>query len=226
MARSALVLALAAHAALVLSAVPGFAQVSGGEYVAQEFVGVPGVAQQIREREVARLASFQALQALRSGATLAGVATAVPQGFAPAGSLNGSNPAADRSTLNQAAVARIPGRAEGGLLAGFSGGRPLSRPPPAFDAAPSTTVIDNSQNLFVNANGSPVAIGSNNVIRQQVANSVATSVGGPAIANSAAESGPGRGRAGQTASSSAVSLGAGAASTSSNNEALPRVGAR
>jgi hypothetical protein len=255
MSRSALVLALATHVAVaVLCAAPVFAQESGGEAVAQALVGAPGALQQIRERAVARLGSFQALQSLRAGQGLAGgpitgVISAAPQNASPSGSaLNGENPAAERSALNRQAVARIPGRPDGGFLAGFSGGRPLSPHPvpvaePALEPA-TTTFIDNSNNLFVDANGSPVVIGNNNVIRQQVSTSIATSTSGPAVANSGAETGRRRGgqadsssavgnsetgsghrhgKAGQAASSSAVTRDGTATATSSNNDASRRV---
>jgi hypothetical protein len=254
--RPALVAALAAHVALTFCIGTAFAQESGGEAVAQELVDTPGALQQIRERAVARLGSFQALQSLRAGQGFAsgpitGVISAAPQNAFPSGSaLNGENPAAERSALNRQAVARIPGRPDGGFLAGFSGGRPLSPHPvpvaePALEPA-TTTFIDNSNNLFVDANGSPVVIGNNNVIRQQVSTSIATSTSGPAVANSAAESGrrrgsggatesssavgnPGtgsghrHGKAAQAASSSAVTRNGTATATSSNNDASPRV---
>jgi hypothetical protein len=256
MSRSAMILALAAHVALMFCIGTALAQESGGESVAQELVSAPGALQQIRERAVARLGSFQALQSLRAGQGLAGgpIAggiAAAPQNASPSGSaLNGETPAAERSALNRQAVARIPGRPDGGFLAGFSGGRPLSPHPvpvaePALEPA-TTTFIDNSNNLFVDANGSPVVIGNNNVIRQQVSTSIATSTSGPAVADSGAESGPRHGNGGQTASSSAVGnpgTGSGhrqgkagqaasssaatrdgtATATSSNNNASPRL---
>lgn len=257
MSRSATILALAAHVAMFCVGT-AFAQESGGESVAQELVDTPGALQQIRERAVARLGSFQALQALQSlragqglaGGPITGVISAAPQNASPSGSaLNGENPATDRSALNRQAVARIPGRPDGGFLAGFSGGRPLS-PHPVRVAEPepatTTTFIDNSNNLFVDANGSPVVIGNNNVIRQQVSTSVATSTSGPAIANSGAESGrrhgnggqmastsdvgksgtekgQRHGKAAQAASSSAVTRDGTATATSSNNDVSPRV---
>jgi hypothetical protein len=230
MSRSALALAFAAHVALAFFAAPVFAQDAGGESVAPALVGAPGVAQQIRERVIAQLGSFQAaqaLQALRNGAGqigLAGVPIVAGQAAVPSpgSTLNGDNPAAERSSLNRQALSLIPGRSEGGLLAGFSGGRALSRPARVADPEPATTFIDNSHNLVVNANGSPVAIGNNNVVRQQVSTSIATNTGGLAIANSATENGRRRGGTGQTASSSATSHGSSATATSSNNDVSPR----
>jgi hypothetical protein len=223
MIRTKSLLSLALRAALALSTVPAAAQQTGGEALAPEVLSTPGAAELIRERAFTRLQVFQAVQALRPGA--AAVTTAVNP--------NAGNPALDRSAVNQQALARVPSRGDAGFLAGFSGGQPLAssrvRPPPAEIVAP--TFIDKSKTLVVNAFGSPVSIGNGNVVQQQVANSTAISVGGPASATAAADNPAGRGNHGgtgaaQSATSSAASLGAGAGPAPANGTAASRGTAR
>jgi hypothetical protein len=207
MVRPALLFAVIIQYTLTLATIPAAAQQSGGETLSPEVLNTPGAAEIIRERAFTRLQVFQSLQAIRS-AGLQGTATAaVPT------DPNAANPAADRSAVNQQAVARIPSRGDAGFLAGFSGGAALApsrvRPPPAEIVAP--TFVDRSKTLVVNAFGSPVSIGNGNIVQQQVANSTAISVGAPASAtavtdNAAGRGGPGAGRS-QSATSTAKSLG-------------------
>jgi hypothetical protein len=83
--------------------------------------------------------------------------------------------------VNQQAVARF--RGDAGFLAGFSRGQPLAAsrvpPPPPVELPPP---------LIVNAFDSPVTIGNNNVVRQQVSNSIA--IGTNASASTVAQDVP------------------------------------
>jgi hypothetical protein len=196
MIRPALLFALAVQGALVLSVTPSAAQHAGGESLSAEVLNTPGAAEMIRERAFARIQSLQAIRSIGAG-------LAVGSGIAPGGgpaNPNSANPALDRSAVNQQALARIPVRPE------------RSRSSEGDTIAP--TFVDQSNTLVVNAIGSPVSIGSGNTVQQQVANSNAVSVGGPAIATAGAENAGGRGKSGgaalsQTATSTATSLGAG-----------------
>jgi hypothetical protein len=191
MMRPAILFALAFQGAMVLSATPSVAQRAGGESLSPEVLNTPGAAEMIRERAFARIQSLQAIRSIGAGLAVGGGAPANP---------NSVNPALDRSAVNQQALARIPVRPE------------RSRGSQGDAIAP--TFVDQSSTLVVNAVGSPVSIGNGNTVQQQVANSNAVSVGGPAIANAGAENVGGRGKSGgaalsQTATSNATSLGAG-----------------
>ena len=191
MVRPAFLFAMIVQYTLMFATIPAAAQQSGGETLSPEVLNTPGAAEIIRERAFTRLQVFETLQAIR-GAGLQGATTSVPT------DPNAVNPAADRSAVNQQAVARIPQRGDPGFLAGFSGGLALApsraRPPAAEIVAP--TFIDRSKTLVVNAFGSPVSIGNGNVVQQQVANSTAISVGAPASATATADNSAGRGGSG------------------------------
>jgi hypothetical protein len=175
----------ACHAALValaLAASPAAAQSAGGETLAPEVLATPGAAQMIRESAFARLQLLQAVQQLR-----AGPAGAAPPGAAGvAANLNANTAALDRAGVNQQALGRAQALAASRARASV-----------ASDGPP--TVIDQSSRLIVNAVGSPVAIGNGNIVRQQVANSSAISVGAPAAATAAIDAAPGRGERGKPA---------------------------
>jgi hypothetical protein len=224
MVRPASLFALIFRAALVFAAVPAAAQQAGGEALDPEVLSTPGAAELIRERAFARLQSFQAIRG--NGISGFGIAGGSP---AAAANPNAANPALDRSAINQQALARIPSRGDAGFLAGFSGGQALApsriRPPVGNVVAP--TFIDESKTVVVNAFGSPVSIGKGNIVQQQVANSTAISVGGPASATAAADNTAGRGKpagAGvtQSATSSATGLGAPAGSAGGSGNVAGR----
>jgi hypothetical protein len=158
MIRPALLFALTVQAAVTLSVAPAGAQQAGGETLDPEILSNPGAAELIRERAFIRL---QTLQSVRSF-----LAPPVVPGSSP--NANSTNPALDRSAINQQALARIPARPE----------RNRGQPGEVF----APTLVDQSQSLTVNAFGSPVTVGDGNAVQQQVANSTAISVGAPASA--------------------------------------------
>jgi hypothetical protein len=91
-------------------------------------------------------------------------------------------------------------------------------------------IIDNSQSLTVNAYDSPVNIGNNNVVKQQVSTSTAISANGNATASAGASNtsdrlglGKGKTKPGQTAVSNAANQGGGAAqAVAINSEVGPQ----
>ena len=175
---------------MAFAAVPAAAQQSGGEALAPEVLNTPGAAEILRERAFARVQSLQSLQALRAaGSSSLGFPGAAPAAAAPSDPNGGDPLRLERSAVNQEAVARIPSRGgDPGFLAGFTAGqaRAASRiraPSFAGDAFGEPVVVNQSQTLVVNAQGSPVSIGNNNIVQQQVANSTAISTGGGAPAS-------------------------------------------
>jgi hypothetical protein len=163
---------LSGLAVFALSMTPALAQESGGVRLSAEALNTENAQGRVLEHVVGQI---QRIQLLRAAGTTG--AAAAPG----AAGANAADPAADRQSVNQQAVARF--RGDAGFLAGFSRGQPLAAsrvpPPPPIELPPP---------LIVNAFESPVTIGSNNVVHQQVSNSIA--IGTNASASTVAQDGP------------------------------------
>src|SRR5689334_6547457 len=117
---------LSGVASLILLATPALAQEVGGVHLTPEVLNTPDAQQQAMNLALGLLQRAQIAQQLQQGRL--GQFQGVPV-QAPANP-NAVNPSADRSAINQEAIARV--RGDAGFLAGFSGGQPfaLSRAKP------------------------------------------------------------------------------------------------
>jgi hypothetical protein len=227
-------LILASVAALLLGVAAASAQDSGGVVLTPEIMGMDNAQGKVLDHVLGRL---QQLQQLRQQNLSGGAVT----------SSNAANPAnaAPPNTAPQAA-----GNAGGGLsLASILRRQALAASDPpvqVFNTTEALTVnnsltVNKSQSLTVNkshtlaidAHDSPVTIGNDNIVRQQVTSSTASSVNGPATATAAASSGAGskgdRRRAPansasttQSAVSTAISQGGTAHAAAINSDVTPQ----
>ncbi len=188
---------LSGLAAIAMGAASASAQVTGGVRLAPEAFTTENAQQQVVDHVFARLQQAQQLRALTALA-------------APTKAAQSDDPTIDRQAIAQQSIAQT--RGDAGFLAGFSKGQAL-----AASRAPRQKLPDTPQPLVVNAYDSPVVIGSNNAVQQQVSSS--TAVGGNAVASV----GQGNaGSAGQSAVSNASSARGSAHAVAVNSNVVPQ----
>lgn len=206
-------LVIASFAALVLGCGAASAQETGGVALAPEILQMEDAQGRVLDHVLGRLQQLQQLRLL----SLSGGGTVI--GNAP-------------RPVFVPATTDAPARS-GGFDATLSLARSLrAQASPAGVAVASQQIFNSSQSLTVNAYESPVSIGNNNLVNQQVASSTAVSGNGNASASVKATNpggGPGQGLgkpvspASQSAVSNATSRGGGVAhAVSINNEVASR----
>ncbi len=190
------VVLLSGLAALALGAASASAQDAGGVRLAPEAFTTENAQGRVVDHVFGRLQQAQQLRAL--AATAGPTKTGKPD-----------DPSIDRQAVSQQAIAQS--RGDAGFLAGFYRGQAM-----AASRAPRPKMVDvpdMPQPLIVNAYESPVTIGSNNVVQQQVTTS--TSIGGNATAVSQANGAA----TAQSAASNAASTGGTAHAVAANGNA-------
>lgn len=191
---------LAGLAAVALSTAAASAQEAGGLELSPEVRSTPNAQEQVLNHVFGRLQQFQQLRQLNAAAATPGTAAA-------AAAAGGGTP--DATTARQQSLSAAQQFAARRLAQ-----QQLQLQQAALNAPPQPVTV-------VNAYDSPVAIGNNNVIRQQVANS--TTIGGgtaqSSIGGNRASAQANSGSATQSASSSATSIGGNASATAINNNA-------
>jgi hypothetical protein len=205
------VVLLSGLAALILNGATATAQEAGGVRLTPEILNTENVQGRVVDHVFGRLQQVQQLRALSA---LAGPTTGA----------KAEHPSVDRQAVSQEMIGR--NRGDAGFLAGFARGKAL-----AASRTPQPQVADTPQSLIVNAYDSPVSIGNNNIVQQQVTSS--TAIGGTATAvapaNGAVDQqgrGQGKSQAGgafttQSAVSNAVSVDGGVAhSVAVNNNVV------
>jgi hypothetical protein len=204
---------LASLAALALGAAAASAQESGGVALAPEALATENAQGRVLDHVLARAQQIQQLRLLNlSGGVVA--------------SSNLANPAF--TPPNGDPQATGAGQADALALAASLRRRAARTSDPAFQQQ----IVNNTQSLTVNAYDSPVNIGDNNVVKQQVTTSTAITSNGNATATAGASNtndrhgdGKGKTKSGQTAVSNAASLGGGTAqAVAINSEVVPQAG--
>jgi hypothetical protein len=187
---------LASLAALVMGAAAASAQESGGVALTPEVLATENAQGRVLDHVLARAQQLQQLRLLNlSGGAVASSNLDNPAFAPPNGGSQviGAGPA---DALALAAALR-------------------QRAARTSDLAFQQQIINNTQSLTVNASNSPVTIGDNNVVKQQVTSSTAITTNGNATASAGANSNgdrpKGKTKSGQTALSNAASLGGGTA---------------
>lgn len=212
---------LAGLAVFIVGAAGASAQETGGVALSPEVMATPNAQGKVLDHVLARAQALQQLRALSQG-------TASSSNLA-----SPANPAAATSGTPQvlANAGNVLALAQS-LRNGLSNsGAPVVQQ--EFVSTTQNTTQNTTQSLTinnpltVNALGSPVVLGNNNVVKQQVTNSTAITSNGNATAVAGAVIGgqpvrSGRKGASQTALSAATSFGGAAQATSSNTE----IGAR
>jgi hypothetical protein len=187
---------LASLAALAMGAAAASAQESGGVALTPEVFATENAQGRVLDHVLARAQQLQQLRLLN----LSGGAVA---------SSNLANPAFTPPNGDPQAIGA--GQADALTLAAALRRRAARTSDPAFQQQ----IINNTQSLTVNASNSPVTIGDNNVVKQQVTSSTAITTNGNATAsagaNSTSDRPKGKTKSGQTALSNAASLGGGTA---------------
>lgn len=186
------VVLLSGLAVLALGAASASAQDAGGVLLTPQVLNTENAQGRVVDHVFGRLQQAQQLRAL---ATLAG----------PTKTAKPDDPSIDKQALAQQTIAQS--RGDAGFLAGFSRGQALA----ASRAPRPKMVADPPQPVVVNAYDSPVTIGNNNIVQQQVTSS--TSIGGNATAVSQANA---AGTA-QSAVSNPASTGGTAHATAANS---------
>jgi hypothetical protein len=208
---------LAGLAALALGAATASAQDMGGVTLAPEIMAMDNAQGRVLDHVLARTQQLQQLRLL-SGT--------------PAISSNLANPAFAPPNGGPTATGTSPDSAL--ALASALRQRAAQSSDPGGQAIFQQQIVNNSQSLTVNnpltvnATDSPVVLGNNNVVKQQVTSSTAITTNGNATASAGASStngGPApktrKGKSGQIALSNAASLGGAAHAVASNIEVAP-----
>jgi hypothetical protein len=203
---------LASLAALALGAAAASAQESGGVALTPEVLATENAQGRVLDHVLARAQQLQQLRLLNlSGGAAVSSNLANPAFAPPNGDPQALGSTGQADTLALASALRR--RATQTRNSGFQ-----------------QQIIDNSQSLTVNAYDSPVNIGNNNVVKQQVSTSTAISANGNATASAGARNtsdrhdlGKGKTRPGQTAVSNAANQGGGTAqAVAINSEVGPQ----
>jgi hypothetical protein len=201
---------LASFAALALGATAASAQESGGVTLTPEVLATENAQGRVLDHVLARAQQFQQLRLLN----LSGGAAA---------SSNLANPAFTPPNGDPQAIGA--GQADALALAATLRRRAAR----TSDLGFQQQIINNAQSLTVNASNSPVTIGDNNVVKQQVTSSTAITTNGNATASAGASNttdrhseGKGKAKSGQTAVSNAASLGGAAQAVAINSEVGPQ----
>jgi hypothetical protein len=210
---------LASLAALALGAAAASAQESGGVALTPEVLATENAQGRVLDHVLARAQQLQQLRLLNLSGGAAVSSNLANPAFAPP---NGDPQALGTGQADTLALASaLRRRAAKTRDSGFQ--------QQIIDNSQSLTV-NNSQSLTVNAHDSPVNIGNNNVVKQQVSTSTAISANGNATASAGASNtsnrlglGKGKTKPGQTAVSNAANQGGGAAqAVAINSEVGPQ----
>jgi hypothetical protein len=210
---------LASLAALALGAAAASAQESGGVALTPEVLATENAQGRVLDHVLARAQQLQQLRLLNLSGGAAVSSNLANPAFAPP---NGDPQAFGTGQADTLALASaLRRRAAKTSDSGFQ--------QQIIDNSQSLTV-NNSQSLTVNAHDSPVNIGNNNVVKQQVSTSTAISANGNATASAGASNtsdrlglGKGKTKPGQTAVSNAANQGGGAAqAVAINSEVGPQ----
>jgi len=192
---------LSGLAAIALSGAAS-AQEAGGIALSQEVLNTPNAQEQVLNHVFGRLQQIQQLRQINAAAAAPGTA-----GSAAAVTGDGTP---DATTARQQALGSAQQFAARRLAQ-----QQLQLQQAALNAPPQPVTV-------VNAFDSPVAIGSNNIVRQQVANS--TTIGGgtanSSIGGNRATAQANSASATQSASSSATSIGGNASATAINSNVV------
>lgn len=190
---------LAGLAAIALGSAAASAQEAGGIALSQEVLNTPNAQEQVLNHVFGRLQQIQQLRQINAAAAVPGTA------FSAAAASGGGTP--DHMTSRQQALGAAQQFAARRLAR-----QQLELQQAALNAPPQPVTV-------VNAVDSPVTIGNNNIVRQQVANS--TTIGGgtaqSSIGGNRASAQSNSGSATQSASSSATSIGGNASATAINS---------
>jgi hypothetical protein len=202
---------LASLAALALGAAAASAQESGGVALTPEVLATENAQGRVLDHVLARAQQLQQLRLLNLSGGAAVSSNLANPAFAPP---NGDPQALGTGQADPLALASALRR----------------RATKTRDSGFQQQIIDNSQSLTVNAYDSPVNIGNNNVVKQQVSTSTAISANGNATASAGASNtsdrhglGKGKMKPGQTAVSNAANQGGGTAqAVAINSEVGPQ----
>jgi hypothetical protein len=207
-------LALASLAVLALGAAAASAQETGGVALTPEVMKTENAQGIVLDHVLGRVQALQQLRALTGAAPTAAAA------LGGTAALNNPQPAAV-SANDPLALARALRRRRAAQSS-------------ATDPVVQQQIINSTENLSitknsltVNAQNSPVVLGSNNIVHQQATTSVAVATNGNATADATSVNGGPAKRhrrgGGQTAASDATSIDGGTAqAASSNSEVVPR----
>ncbi|HJT08258.1 MAG TPA: hypothetical protein VJ747_15100 [Stellaceae bacterium] len=189
---------LAGLATIALGTAVASAQDAGGIELSPQVRNTPNAQEQVLSHVFGQLQQFQQLRQLSAAAATPGTAAA-------AAAAGGGTP--DATTARQQSLS-----AAQQFTARRLAQQQLQLQQAALNAPPQPVTV-------VNAYDSPVAIGNNNIVRQQVANS--TTIGGgtaqSSIGGKRASAQADSGSATQSASSSATSIGGNANATAINS---------
>lgn len=189
---------LAGLAAIALGTTAAVAQEAGGLELSPEVRSTPNAQEQVLNHVFGRLQQFQQLRQLNAAAATPGTASAA---------VAASGGAPDATTARQQSLSAAQQFAARRLAQ-----QQLQLQQAALNTPPQPVTV-------VNAYDSPVTIGNNNIVRQQVANS--TTIGGgtaqSSIGGNRASAQANTGSATQSASSSATSIGGNASATAINS---------
>jgi hypothetical protein len=192
---------LSGLAAMTLGAAAASAQEAGGVTLSREVLNTPNAQEQVLNHVFGRLQLFQQLRQVNAAAAMPGTAAA-------AAATGSDTP--DATTGRQQALGAAQQFAARRLAR-----QQLQLQQAALNAPPQPVTV-------VNAFDSPVAIGNNNIVRQQVANS--TTIGGgsaqSSIGGNRASAQANGGSATQSASSSATSIGGNASAAAINSSVV------
>jgi hypothetical protein len=218
---------LASLAALTLGAAAASAQESGGVALTPEVLATENAQGRVLDHVLARAQQLQQLRLLNLSGGAAASSNLANPAVAPPNGDPLSLGTGQAGTLALASALRR--RATKTSDSGFQ--------QQIIDNSQSLTVnnsqsltVNNSQSLTVNAHDSPVNIGNNNVVKQQVSTSTAISANGNATASAGASNtsnrlglGKGKTKPGQTAVSNAANQGGGTAqAVAINSEVRPQ----
>jgi hypothetical protein len=191
---------LSGLATIALSAAAASAQEAGGLTLSKEVLNTPNVQEQVLNHVFGRLQQVQQLRQINAAAASPGTAAATAAG--------GGTP--DAATSRQQALGAAQQFAARRLAQ-----QQLQLQQAALNAPPQPVTV-------VNAFDSPVTIGNNNIVHQQVANS--TTIGGgtaqSSIGGNRANAQANSGSATQSASSNATSIGGNANATAINSNVV------
>jgi hypothetical protein len=188
-------------AAIALSTAAASAQEAGGITLSQEVLNTPNAQEQVLNHVFGRIQQIQQLRQITAAAAAPGTANS-------AAAVTGSG-TPDATTARQQALGAAQQFAARRLAQ-----QQLQAQQAALNAPQPVTVV--------NAYESPVTIGNNNIVRQQVANS--TTIGGgtaqSSIGGNRANAQANSGSATQSASSNATSIGGNASATAINSNVV------
>ena len=189
-------------AAIALSTAAASAQEAGGITLSQEVLNTPNAQEQVLNHVFGRMQQIQQLRQITAAAAAPGTAGS-------AAAVTGSG-TPDATTARQQALGAAQQFAARRLAQ-----QQLQAQQAALNAPPQPVTV-------VNAYESPVTIGNNNIVRQQVANS--TTIGGgtaqSSIGGNRANAQANSGSATQSASSNATSIGGNASATAINSNVV------